>query len=774
MNPAKSSIQSIDLDDLERRLRDFVDPASPDVASGGHDRQATTARVENIRIATETKPSSVRNGQGASSPGGSARPVPAAVKLTDLDAVERRLREVASAVLRKPAAASKQGDEVLTKLARIVGRDTRSEGANREDAEKVRASSVTPIDRKGSPGTSSPKISDAYQGRAARAAMKRASGIGESRKPREADSAGGTDRQGGRAKSSQGEIVRRFEHEARTFLAGAAARLDGIERVTAEPEGSAHATVVTQSVLLRSARSLALPLLLLALGTGTAIVMLSPVGELPRGQMKEAKPQAPVASPRSVAEAAVSSATSASASLDRTVARPAKSEPPAEVAKSVPVPSAAASIPAVSSRPADVPPEKDASMVSADPALAAPQTLAPPPPSPSAPAVLAAPPPAAIASNEAPRSRAPVTSSTIFSGTGSPDAAPLAKAEDATAAAPAPVDIAGPERERSLPAAEPVSSASATEKSGAAAVQLPDYGSAPAADATAPRTDPQALMPPPATEGSAVANSASPPAAPDATGMLAPSPGAGAETTANPQAEASPTAKLPSPNPPRAIELGKTTSGPNGEGTPSPKTTAPADRPSEGLAPPASPSPAKTAGVTIASKPVLTRPAKSAALIATSHMPPARATKPPPAPVAPEPKPTDQNAQGASTVGAPLMITPPEAPEPMLEASAAPSETPETAETPEKTIVPRPAPASGGAFSLRLASSLSESDARATLSQLQKEFPGALQNGSVTRDNLGSVGVFYRVKVGPLSREVAERVCSRLRTAGRKCVLTRG
>ena len=120
--------------------------------------------------------------------------------------------------------------------------------------------------------------------------------------------AGGTDRQGGRAKSPQKEIVRRFEHEARTFLAGAAARLDGIERVTAEPEAPAHATVVKQSVLLRSARSLALPVLLLALGTGTAIVMLSPVGERPRGQMKEAKPQAPVASPRSVAEAAASSA----------------------------------------------------------------------------------------------------------------------------------------------------------------------------------------------------------------------------------------------------------------------------------------------------------------------------------------------------------------------------------------------------------------------------------------------------------------------------------
>ena len=111
----------------------------------------------------------------------------------------------------------------------------------------------------------------------------------------------------------------------------------------------------------------------------------------------------------------------------------------------------------------------------------------------------------------------------------------------------------------------------------------------------------------------------------------------------------------------------------------------------------------------------------------------------------------------------------------MLEASASPAEGPQTAETPEKTIGPRPTPTGGGpSFSLRLASSVSESDARATLSQLQREFPGALQSGSVSRDNLGSYGVFYRVKVGPLSREAAERVCSRLRTAGRKCVLTRG
>ena len=776
MNPAKSSIQSIDLDELERKLRNFVDPASPDVTSGGDQAGARTARVENFRVATASKPSSMSNGQGVSSPGGLPRPMSATVKLADLDAVERQLREVAAGVLGKPAAASKKGDEALTRLAQIVGRDTRSEGAGLERAEKARASSVTPIDRKGSPNSSSPEISDAYQGRAARASMTRASEIGELGKPHEAGGAGGTSRQGGRAKTPQKEIVRRFEHEARTFLAGAAARLDGIERVMGEPEAPAHAAVVKQGVLLRSARSLALPVLLLALGTGTAIVMLSPVGERPRGQMKEAQLQAPVANPRSGVEPSASSALSSSASPDRTSVRSAKSEPPADVVKSAPAaPSAPTPIVAAPSPPANAAPAKDASAASVGPSLVAPQTAVPTPPSPRAPAVVAAAPPAvAIASDEGPRAQAPASSSAIFSsGAGSSGAAPLAKAEDTTITAPAPAGIAGPDEARSLPPARPVSAAPATEKTTETAARLPDYGSAPAANSAAPRTDPApALASPPATEGAAVAN-INPPGAPDVTGFPTPSPRGGDETAANPQAEVSHTAKVPVPSAPRTIELGKPTNGAGGQGTPSAKATTAADYSSEGPAPAATLSPAKTGGTTVASKPVLTRPAKLAALIATSHLPPAYATKPPP--VAPEPKPVDQNAHGTSTVGAPLMITPPEAAEPMLEASASPAEGPQTAETPEKTIGPRPTPTGGGpSFSLRLASSVSESDARATLSQLQREFPGALQSGSVSRDNLGSYGVFYRVKVGPLSREAAERVCSRLRTAGRKCVLTRG
>jgi hypothetical protein len=772
MNPAKSSIQSIDLDELERKLRNFVEPASPDVTSGGDQAGARTARVENFRVTAASKPSSVSNGQGVSSPGGFPRPVSATVKLADLDAVERQLREVAATVLGKPEAAPKKGDEALTRLAQIVGRDTRSEAAGLERAEKGRASSVTPIDRKGSPNSSPPEISDAYQGRAARASMTRASEIGEPGKPHEAGRTGGTSRQGGRAKTPQKEIVRRFEHEARTFLAGAAARLDGIERVTAEPEAPAHAAVVKQGVLLRSARSLALPLLLLALGTGTAIVMLSPVGEHPRGQMKEAQLQAPVANPS--AEPSTSSALSSSASPDRTSLRPAKSEPPTDVVKSAPP--APTPIVAAPSPPANAAPAKDASAASVDPSLVAPQTAIPTPLSPPAPEVVAAnPPAAAVASDEGPHAQAPASSSAIFSsGAGSPGAAPLAKAADTTITALAPAGIAGSDEARSLAPAKPVSAAPAAEKIRETAAQLPDYGSAAAADSAAPRTDPApALAPPPATDGAAVAN-INPPAAPDVTGFPTPSPRGGNETAANPQAEVTHTAKIPAPNAPRTIELGKPTNGASGQGTPTTKTTTAADHSSEGPAPANTLPPAKTLGATVASKPVLTRPAKPAALIATSHLPPAHATKPPP--VAPEPKPADQNAHGtSSTVGAPLMITPPEAPEPMLEASASPAEGPQTAETPEKTIGPRPTPTgSGPSFSLRLASSLSESDARATLSQLQREFPGALQNGSVSRDNLGSYGVFYRVKVGPLSREAAERVCSRLRTAGKKCVLTRG
>jgi hypothetical protein len=86
----------------------------------------------------------------------------------------------------------------------------------------------------------------------------------------------------------------------------------------------------------------------------------------------------------------------------------------------------------------------------------------------------------------------------------------------------------------------------------------------------------------------------------------------------------------------------------------------------------------------------------------------------------------------------------------------------------------RPDPAAGSSMWIGLASSSSESDARATLSQLQKKFPGQLGASSILRVERGGTGALYRVRVGPLSLKSAAKVCSVVRAAGKNCVLTGG
>jgi hypothetical protein len=75
---------------------------------------------------------------------------------------------------------------------------------------------------------------------------------------------------------------------------------------------------------------------------------------------------------------------------------------------------------------------------------------------------------------------------------------------------------------------------------------------------------------------------------------------------------------------------------------------------------------------------------------------------------------------------------------------------------------------------VKLASSVSEQAAQETLSRLQKQFPGLLTSGSVRREDMGKFGVFYRVRVGPLSREAADKVCAQLKAAGASCSMTGG
>ena len=81
--------------------------------------------------------------------------------------------------------------------------------------------------------------------------------------------------------------------------------------------------------------------------------------------------------------------------------------------------------------------------------------------------------------------------------------------------------------------------------------------------------------------------------------------------------------------------------------------------------------------------------------------------------------------------------------------------------------------AGASSFSIQLGSSLSESEALATLSRLKKQFPDALRGGSVRRAQGTDNGVFYRVQAGPLSRDAAENACSRLREGGENCIVVR-
>ena len=81
--------------------------------------------------------------------------------------------------------------------------------------------------------------------------------------------------------------------------------------------------------------------------------------------------------------------------------------------------------------------------------------------------------------------------------------------------------------------------------------------------------------------------------------------------------------------------------------------------------------------------------------------------------------------------------------------------------------------AGASSFSIQLASSLSESEALATLSSLKKQFPDALRGGSVRRAEGNGNGVFYRVQAGPLSRDSAENACSRIKASGENCIVVR-
>lgn len=102
-----------------------------------------------------------------------------------------------------------------------------------------------------------------------------------------------------------------------------------------------------------------------------------------------------------------------------------------------------------------------------------------------------------------------------------------------------------------------------------------------------------------------------------------------------------------------------------------------------------------------------------------------------------------------------------------------PATTPSVA---EPATPPAAAPASSGDFVVQVSSQRSEEAARSAYAGLQRRFPSVLGNQppDIARADLGSRGVFYRVRVGPMeTRQAASNLCQSLKSAGGDCIVAR-
>lgn len=106
------------------------------------------------------------------------------------------------------------------------------------------------------------------------------------------------------------------------------------------------------------------------------------------------------------------------------------------------------------------------------------------------------------------------------------------------------------------------------------------------------------------------------------------------------------------------------------------------------------------------------------------------------------------------------------------------SETAVVAQAPASQPASQPAPASAAAgdFVVQVSSQRSEEAARSAYAGLQRRFPSVLGDLSpdIVRADLGSRGVFYRVRVGPMeTRLAANDFCQSLKNAGGDCIVAR-
>lgn len=192
-------------------------------------------------------------------------------------------------------------------------------------------------------------------------------------------------------------------------------------------------------------------------------------------------------------------------------------------------------------------------------------------------------------------------------------------------------------------------------------------------------------------------------------------------------------------------------SAPSAPRSPIPTMTLPTAAQAQPPAQPANTGPVQVASAQAQPTPVSGRPAAST----------------PPAPAAATPAPaTPATAAARPATPAPAPATPASGPSPQQRVAAVP---PAAAAAPAA-----PAPVAGdGSFSVQLGVANSEGEANASLARLQRRFPELEGLPSLIRRAEVNGNSVYRVRVGPLSREEASSLCSRLQGQGGQCFVAR-
>jgi cell division septation protein DedD len=228
-----------------------------------------------------------------------------------------------------------------------------------------------------------------------------------------------------------------------------------------------------------------------------------------------------------------------------------------------------------------------------------------------------------------------------------------------------------------------------------------------------------------------------------------------------------------------------------GEATPDPRPAPVSAMPATPPTPPAAPvrpkpsptpSPAAQASQPQpAPKPVATTPAAPATSLPVPTAKPAT-----PSSVAPasarqsEAAQDDTNATRPNGAGAPLGIAPTGAnggasrsvTPPRRIATAAPSD--DSVNATASTTGATTGAATGGGFVVQLGAPGSEKEARDTFATLQRKFPNDLNSYRpiIRKAEVGEKTI-YRLRVGPLSREDATALCTRLQSAGGACFVAK-